>query len=81
MAFIKLDEATVQALVAETVSKDLFTREFGDLKKRLETQEKKLDKQESLSFQVIVGVLLAAFLVYIATAIQIALYAASNGQE
>ena len=55
---ISLDEAVEQAVIANSVSKDLFNREFGDMKKRLEAQEKKLEKQENLSWQVIVGVLI-----------------------
>lgn len=74
MALIKLDEATVQAALAETVSKDLFEREFGGLKKRLE-------KQEDQSFQVIIGVLIASVLILVALAVQIWLFCASYNQN
>ena len=62
--FIPFEEAIKQQIVANSVSKDVIEREFGDMKRRLEMQERKLDKQENLSF--------------VATAFQMAIYAASN---
>ena len=35
---ISLAEAITQSVIARTVSKEIFDREFGELKKRLEKQ-------------------------------------------
>jgi len=71
---ISLAEAITQSVIARTVSKEIFDREFGELKKRLE-------KQENQSFQVIIGVLIASVLILITIAVSVLLFVADFNQN
>ena len=80
-SLLPIIQAVVQGAVAESVSKEVFERDFGDMKLRLEAQERKLEKQENLSWQVIVGVLVASFLVLIGLVTQVWFFIAGYNER
>jgi len=72
--YIDLDTAAGSAEVAESVSRDLFNREFQKLRSDLK-------KQESRTFQIMIGALVASFLIVLTILVEGWIFMANYNQH